>query len=82
MALCGTPTEVLMHYSGHTSERTLLRYLGWGMAAGHIQGNMQQAGKALIPTTVPLTTLHGLRRIEEEPLDELLSTSSEGSYDL
>jgi integrase len=33
MALAGTPPDQLMTFSGHTSQRTLLRYLDWGRLA-------------------------------------------------
>jgi hypothetical protein len=31
MALAGTPVEVLLHLSGHTSVKSLRRYLGYGL---------------------------------------------------
>jgi integrase len=44
MATAGVPTADLMRYSGHTSERTLLRYLNWGAKASEMQGRMANAG--------------------------------------
>jgi hypothetical protein len=51
LALSGTPIPTLMHFSGHTSERTLLRYLCWGQRAGAIARAMITAGACLIPPT-------------------------------
>jgi integrase len=48
MARAGVPLETLMRYSGHTIEGTLMRYLGWGHAAGDVQRQMAEAGAALI----------------------------------
>ena len=48
MSRAGVPLETLMRYSGHTNERTLMRYLGWGHAAGEVRTQMAAAGAALI----------------------------------
>ena len=48
MALAGVPLETLILYSGHTNEKTLLRYLGWGHAAGARQRQMADAGAVLV----------------------------------
>ena len=50
MAAAGVPLELLMRYSGHTQEKTLLRYLNWGVVTGELQRQMQEAGQALQPT--------------------------------
>lgn len=47
MANAGTNNETLMQYSGHTCERTLLRYLNWGKEAGKARDKMEQAGQVL-----------------------------------
>ena len=49
MSLAGVPLETLILYSGHTNEKTLLRYLGWGHAAGARQKEMAAAGSVLVP---------------------------------
>lgn len=41
MAERGTPLEVLRHFSGHTNDEMLLRYLGWGWS----HGNMMKRGR-------------------------------------
>ena len=43
----GVPVDTLMLYSGHTCEKTLLRYLDWGHAAGNQRSRMHDAGRAL-----------------------------------
>lgn len=48
MAQKGVPNATLMEYSGHTCERTLLRYLNWGKAAGNARARMDDAGKSLL----------------------------------
>ena len=48
MAQAGVPLELLMRFSGHTQEKTLLRYLNWGALTANLQGAMKEAGKALI----------------------------------
>jgi integrase len=49
MAHAKVPLDTLMLYSGHTNEKTLLRYLGWGSSAGHRQQQMAAAGAVLVP---------------------------------
>ena len=49
MATAGVPIATLMLYSGHTVEKTLLRYLNWGHAAGNQRSKMHDAGRALLP---------------------------------
>jgi integrase len=44
MAAAGVPLADLMRYSGHSSERTLLRYLNWGAKASEMQQRMATAG--------------------------------------
>ena len=50
MAQHGVPVDTLMLYSGHTCEKTLLRYLDWGHAAGNQRLRMHDAGLALRPS--------------------------------
>ena len=45
----------LMKYSGHTEERTLLRYLNWGRLAANLTTAMTKAGEALNGQSVPST---------------------------
>jgi integrase len=40
--------EILLHFSGHSSVKTLRRYLNWGMVAHHTRRVMANAGKALV----------------------------------
>ena len=47
MASAGVPNADLMRYSGHSSERTLLRYLNWGAKASDMQSRMETAGTHL-----------------------------------
>jgi hypothetical protein len=49
MAKAGTPVEVLMMYSGHTSPKTLFTYLNWGEEYSSMQVEMAKAGKHLLP---------------------------------
>jgi hypothetical protein len=37
MAETGVVAETLMHFSGHTNLRMLLRYLGWGWHHGSMR---------------------------------------------
>ena len=48
MAREGVPHNVLMKYSGHLSEKTLLRYLNWGRITGATRAAMAEAGTALL----------------------------------
>lgn len=50
MASQGVSEESLMRYSGHTRVQTLHRYLNWNAVNSKVQGEMQRAGKGLIPT--------------------------------
>ncbi|MBS1986799.1 hypothetical protein JST99_02615, partial [Candidatus Dependentiae bacterium] len=43
------PLPMVLHFSGHTNERTLLRYLNWGASAGQLASTMAQAGESLLP---------------------------------
>jgi hypothetical protein len=54
MALAGTPTETLLIFSGHTTERMLLVYLGWGRQHADRTSRTAAAGAALIPTSMTL----------------------------
>jgi integrase len=47
MAQAGVPNDTLREYSGHTNDRTLLRYLNWGKAAGNARTRMETAGRVL-----------------------------------
>ena len=47
MSRQGTSTKVLMHFSGHASEKTLLRYLGWGWHLGAMAKRGRKASHAL-----------------------------------
>ena len=47
MSRQGTSTKVLMHFSGHASEKTLLRYLGWGWHLGAMAKRGRKASLAL-----------------------------------
>ena len=47
MSRQGTSTKVLMHFSGHASEKTLLRYLGWGWHLGAMATRGRKASLAL-----------------------------------
>ena len=47
MAASGVPHTVLMKYSGHLQEKTLLRYLNWGRITGETRTAMAAAGLAL-----------------------------------
>jgi integrase len=49
MAANGVPHDTLQRYSGHTKERTLLRYLGWGRITSSVSIQMAQAGRYLLP---------------------------------
>jgi integrase len=48
MAKSGTPVDILMRYSGHTREKTLMRYLNWGSITQDISNRMAEAGQALM----------------------------------
>lgn len=48
MARSGTPIDILMRYSGHTREKTLLRYLNWGSITQDLSTKMALAGVALM----------------------------------
>lgn len=50
MARHGVPMDVLMTYSGHLKEKTLLRYLRWGREAKAQHTSMAQAGTVLFPS--------------------------------
>jgi integrase len=52
LARAGVPNTTLMLYSGHTAERTLLRYLNWGLLATHNTDAMTTAGAALRGTSI------------------------------
>lgn len=43
--------STLMHFSGHTSEKTLLRYLDWGRKSGLLARNATIASRHLQPTS-------------------------------
>jgi hypothetical protein len=49
MAHNGVALDTLILFSGHTNEKTLLRYLGWGHSAGARQRLMAAAGSVLVP---------------------------------
>ncbi len=59
MALAGVPTSTLRVYSGHTSERMLLVYLGWGQHHKETTTRTVTAGEALAPTTTPTVSSTG-----------------------
>jgi integrase len=50
MASNDVPLAVLMTFSGHTQERTLLRYLGWGRHAGQMAEQGREAARHLAGT--------------------------------
>jgi integrase len=47
MAEAGVPSSVLLEYSGHTSERMLRVYLGWGRLLRSVTKTTAEAGAAL-----------------------------------
>lgn len=49
LAQAGTPTEVLLMYSGHTNAKTLFRYLNWGEEHAEMRTHMARAGTSLLP---------------------------------
>jgi len=51
MARAGTTVETLMKYSGHSREKTLMRYLNWGSIGQDISKRMAEAGLALMSPT-------------------------------
>ena len=44
----GVPLDLLLRFSGHTNEKTLMRYLGWGTSAGNLRSQMARAGQHLV----------------------------------
>ena len=44
----GVPLDLLLRFSGHTNEKTLMRYLGWGTSAGNLRSQMARAGRHLV----------------------------------
>ena len=47
LAAAEVPLPTLMLFSGHTNQRTLLRYLNWGVCATEQRSAMAVAGAAL-----------------------------------
>ncbi len=54
MSRAGVPTADMLIYSGHTSEKMLLVYLGWGSQHAERANRTEQAGRALLPAS-PMT---------------------------
>jgi hypothetical protein len=52
MAKAGVDTPTLLAFSGHTTERMLLVYLGWGALHAERAARTTAAGVALLPTTI------------------------------
>ena len=59
LALSGTPEDVLLLFSGHTSFATLRRYLGWGAIGSEKKSTMTSAAKALAPRESPPAAVIG-----------------------
>lgn len=51
LAALGFDARTLMHFSGHTQERTLMRYLSWGAKSGELRGKTLAAAPHLMPAT-------------------------------
>ncbi|MDP3378918.1 MAG: site-specific integrase, partial [Brevundimonas sp.] len=64
MAAHGVPLATLMNYSGHTNEKTLLRYLNWGAEAGEMRATMAVAGQSLMPVSSTAQCHRGARCAE------------------
>ena len=49
LAAQGVDARTLMHYSGHTQERTLNRYLNWGKESGEMRQRTTSVAHHLWP---------------------------------
>jgi len=47
MGKAGVPLETLRHFSGHTNDRQLLRYLAWGWFHGEMRSKGAKAALVL-----------------------------------
>ena len=50
MAMAGVSVDTLLTYSGHTTQRMLMRYLDWSRQFGRGRNDGQAAAAALLPS--------------------------------
>ena len=53
LAAQGYDARTLMHFSGHTQEKTLMRYLNWGARSGELRNRTTAAAPHLMPQRAP-----------------------------